>query len=134
MKLYIYHVKLSKLLNFSHDFENQVLCFISSNNFELPFLYEFFMDCPETWIGGSPICILGACNKILCKIYLLQFHVFGSMGVNFLSQTALLATEGIRIAWNFACTCLYISSRCYRFIIEFREHPSEWQLLHWVRP
>ena len=59
---------------------------------------------------------------------------FWQCGGKFLSQTALLATEGNRIAWNFACTCLYTSSRCSRFIVEFRKHPSEWQLLHWARP
>ena len=58
---------------------NQVSCFISSSNFKLPFLCEFSMDFPETWFMGSPICILIACNNILCKIYLLQFHVFGSV-------------------------------------------------------
>ena len=62
---------------------NRVLCFISSGNFKLPFLCEFFMDCPEMGIGGSLICILGSCNKSLPKIYLLQFHVFGSVGVKF---------------------------------------------------
>ena len=28
---------------------------------------------------GSPICILISCNIILCKIYLLQFHIFGQV-------------------------------------------------------
>ena len=62
---------------------NRVLRFISSSNFKLPFLCEFLTNLPETWFMGSPICILNACNNILCKIYLLQFHVFGSVWVNF---------------------------------------------------
>jgi len=107
---------------------NRVSHFILSGNFKLPFLCEFSMDLPETWFMGSPICILIACNNFLCKIYLLQFHVFGSVP----GQTALLAAKGNRIAWSFACTYLYTCFRCSRLIIEFIEHPSEWQLLHWA--
>ena len=41
----------------------------------------------------------------------------------FLSHPALLPVKGNRMAWNFACTCLYNCPRCSQFIAEFRQYP-----------
>src|SRR5882762_6972205 len=80
---------------------------------------------------ASCICFLDFCYINLGKIHLLQFHVLAVSGW-ILNQTALLATKGNRITWNFACTYLYTCSKHSRCIVEFREHLSEWQLLHWA--
>ena len=62
---------------------NGVLGFISSGDFKPLFLCEFLTDLPENWMVHSRVCILVVCNNSLYYICLLQFHVFGSLRVDF---------------------------------------------------
>jgi hypothetical protein len=114
---------------------NQVLHFISGDNFKLSLLYQPLMDFLENWFLNSYICCLSFCDKISCKIHMLQFCVFGSVWVNFYVIQLYWLHTGIE--WHgtlHACTYLYILCRWSMFIVEFIVHSSEWQLLHWAWP